>query len=235
MSFNRTLTVIIRMFLSLNLSIFLIELLTWLTTLHIEYCAAVLDKAEAGSWPSLKCQHVLGQQSSWATERRCIVIPVWYELNVMLCYVMKKKVDRLWGLVVRVPAYRTETYCASCEVRTEFICYAGRSRPTQWSSGQEYLVKEQICISREVGTEFKMLCPEEGGGGPVTTNGSAHTAVARQWLSTSSDGSNNYARKGYLLETFLCGPQWRNPDGEHENCREKKKTHNIPHSVFHLV
>jgi hypothetical protein len=27
----------------------------------------------------------------------------------------------LCGLVVRVPAYTTEMYCASCEVRTEFI------------------------------------------------------------------------------------------------------------------
>jgi hypothetical protein len=34
---------------------------------------------------------------------------------------MYKKVDRLCGLVVRVPGYRTEMYCASCEVRTEFI------------------------------------------------------------------------------------------------------------------
>jgi hypothetical protein len=25
------------------------------------------------------------------------------------------------GLVVRVPGYRTEIYCVSCEVRTEFI------------------------------------------------------------------------------------------------------------------
>jgi hypothetical protein len=29
--------------------------------------------------------------------------------------------DRLCGLVVRVPPYKTEMYCASCEVRTEFI------------------------------------------------------------------------------------------------------------------
>jgi hypothetical protein len=29
--------------------------------------------------------------------------------------------DRLCGLVVRVPVYTTEMYCASCEVRTEFI------------------------------------------------------------------------------------------------------------------
>jgi hypothetical protein len=30
-------------------------------------------------------------------------------------------VRRLHGLVVRVPGYTTEMYCASCEVRTEFI------------------------------------------------------------------------------------------------------------------
>jgi hypothetical protein len=29
--------------------------------------------------------------------------------------------DRLCGLVVRVPGYTTEMYCASCEVRTGFI------------------------------------------------------------------------------------------------------------------
>jgi hypothetical protein len=29
--------------------------------------------------------------------------------------------DRLCGLVVRVPGNRTVMYCASCEVRTEFV------------------------------------------------------------------------------------------------------------------
>jgi hypothetical protein len=46
------------------------------------------------------------------------VLPVRYELNFS---VMQKKVDRLCGLVVRVPGFRTEMYYASCEVRTEFI------------------------------------------------------------------------------------------------------------------
>jgi hypothetical protein len=36
-------------------------------------------------------------------------------------YVIYKKVDRLCGLAVRVPGYRTEIYCVSCEVQTEFI------------------------------------------------------------------------------------------------------------------
>jgi hypothetical protein len=45
--------------------------------------------------------------------------------------------DRLCGLVVRVPGYITEMYCASCEVRTEFyVCYVEESRPPLWSSGQ---------------------------------------------------------------------------------------------------
>jgi hypothetical protein len=44
--------------------------------------------------------------------------------------------DRLCGLVVRVPGYRTEMYCVSCEVRTEFICYVEESKPPLWSSGQ---------------------------------------------------------------------------------------------------
>jgi hypothetical protein len=50
------------------------------------------------------------------------------------CYI--DLLDRLCGLVVRVPGYRTEMYCDSCEVRTEFICYVGESRPPLWSSGQ---------------------------------------------------------------------------------------------------
>jgi hypothetical protein len=33
------------------------------------------------------------------------------------------KDDRLCGLVARVPDYRTEIYCVSCEVRTEFIYF----------------------------------------------------------------------------------------------------------------
>jgi hypothetical protein len=36
-------------------------------------------------------------------------------------HVERVKSDRLCGLVVRVPGYTTEMYCASCEVRTEFI------------------------------------------------------------------------------------------------------------------
>jgi hypothetical protein len=37
--------------------------------------------------------------------------------------------DRICGLVARAPGYWTEIYCASCEVRTEFIY-------VMWSSGE---------------------------------------------------------------------------------------------------
>jgi hypothetical protein len=45
--------------------------------------------------------------------------------------------------VVRVPGYRTEVYCVSCEVRTEFICYVEESRPSLWSSGQSFWLQIQ--------------------------------------------------------------------------------------------
>jgi hypothetical protein len=43
------------------------------------------------------------------------VLPVRYELNLYV------EVGRLCSLGVRVPGYTTEMYCASCEVRSEFI------------------------------------------------------------------------------------------------------------------
>jgi hypothetical protein len=57
------------------------------------------------------------------------VFPLEYEPNL---YVISKKVDRLCGVVVRGPGYRTEMYCVSCGVRTEFICYVEESRPPLW-------------------------------------------------------------------------------------------------------
>jgi hypothetical protein len=66
----------------------------------------------------LRTASVLYWSEFLATQRRCTVLPVRYELNL---YVMWKKVDRLCGLVVRVPGYTTEMYCVSYEIRTEFI------------------------------------------------------------------------------------------------------------------
>jgi hypothetical protein len=59
------------------------------------------------------------------------VFPVKYELNLYTLRRIKKTAS-----VVKVSGYRTEMYCASCEVQTEFICYVEESRPPLWSSGQ---------------------------------------------------------------------------------------------------
>jgi hypothetical protein len=57
--------------------------------------------------------------------------------------------------VVRVPGYRTEMYCVSCEVQTEFICYVEESRPPLWLVVREPgYGTEMYCVSCEVQTEF---------------------------------------------------------------------------------
>jgi hypothetical protein len=47
-----------------------------------------------------------------------------------------KILDHLCGLLVRVPGYTTEMYCASCEVKIEYICYVEESRPPLLFRGQ---------------------------------------------------------------------------------------------------
>jgi hypothetical protein len=59
--------------------------------------------------------------------------------SLYVCYMT----DRLCGLVVRVPGYTTEIYCASWEVRSEYICYVEESRPPLWSSGQSSWLQVQ--------------------------------------------------------------------------------------------
>jgi hypothetical protein len=67
-----------------------------------------------------------------------------------------RHVDRLCGLVIRVPGYRTEMYCVSCEVRTEFIYVM--SKKVDRLCGLEVRVPgyttEMYCVSCEVRNEF---------------------------------------------------------------------------------
>jgi hypothetical protein len=69
---------------------------------------------------------------------------------------MYKKVDSLCGLVVRVPGYRIEMYCASCEVRTEFI-YVMQKKVDRLCDPVVRVpgyATEMYCASCEVRTEF---------------------------------------------------------------------------------
>jgi hypothetical protein len=69
---------------------------------------------------------------------------------------MYKKVDRLCGLVVRVPDCRTEMYCVSCEVRTE--CIYAMYKKVDRHCGLVVRVPgcrtEMYCASFEVPIEF---------------------------------------------------------------------------------
>jgi hypothetical protein len=58
-------------------------------------------------WAVMKANDLLGKKD---------------QMNFRDGYEIRKLMKgRLCGLVVRAPGYRTEMYCASCEVLTEFI------------------------------------------------------------------------------------------------------------------
>jgi hypothetical protein len=59
-----------------------------------------------------------------AVRQKFLLSPVWGNQNQRSCFKLEpycRKTDRLCGLVGRVPGYRTQMYCVSCEVLTEFI------------------------------------------------------------------------------------------------------------------
>jgi hypothetical protein len=64
--------------------------------------------------------------------------------------------DRLCGLVVRVPGYTVERYCVSCEVRTEFIYVMQKKvdRPCGLVVRVFGYRAEMYCVSCDVRTEF---------------------------------------------------------------------------------
>jgi hypothetical protein len=80
----------------------------------------------------------------------------------VLSFIYRMITDRLCGLVVRVPGYRTEMYCVSCEVRPEFICYVEESRPPLWSSGHSsWLQNGDVLFPVRYEQNLYMLCGRE--------------------------------------------------------------------------
>jgi hypothetical protein len=65
-------------------------------------------------------QHVLRTFVSFVSFSSAVTICVRIRIGV-LRNIASYIYDRLCGVVVRVPGYTTEMYCASCEVRAEFI------------------------------------------------------------------------------------------------------------------
>jgi uncharacterized membrane protein AbrB (regulator of aidB expression) len=66
------------------------------------------------------------------------------------------ELDRLCGLVVRVPGYTTDMYCVSSEVRTEFVyvMYKKVDRLCSLVVRVPAYTTEMYCASCEVRTEF---------------------------------------------------------------------------------
>jgi hypothetical protein len=89
-------------------------------------------------------------------------------------------VGRLCGLVVRVPGHTTEMFCASCEVRTEYICYVVGSRSPLWSSGQSSWLYNGDVLCFLWGTNWIYICYVEGSRPPLWSKSS--------WLQTQRSG-----------------------------------------------
>jgi hypothetical protein len=114
-----------------------------------------------------------------ATQRKCIVFPVRYVLNLnVVC-----------GLVVRVPGYTTEMYCVSCEVRTEFI-YG------MWSSGQSSWLHNADVLCFLWGTNWIYIWYVEESRPPLWSSGQS------SWLQIRRPGfdSRHYQKKLMGLE-----------------------------------
>jgi hypothetical protein len=80
------------------------------------------------------------------------VFPVRYELNL---YVMQKKVNRLCGLVMRVPGYRTEMFVFPARYELNlYVMYNKVDRLCGVVIRVPVYRTEMYCVSCEVRTEF---------------------------------------------------------------------------------
>jgi hypothetical protein len=90
--------------------------------------------------------------------------------------------DRLCGLVIRVPGYRAEMYCVSCEVRTEFI-YVMQKKVDRLCGLVVRVpgyTTEMYCVSCEVRTQF--ICYVEESRPPLWSSGQS------SWLQIRMSG-----------------------------------------------
>jgi hypothetical protein len=62
-------------------------------------------------------------------------------------------------------------YCASCEVRTEFICYVEESRPPLWSSGHSSWLHDGDVLCSLWGTNWIYICYVEESRPPLWSSG----------------------------------------------------------------
>jgi hypothetical protein len=70
---------------------------------------------------ALDALHFIVERIHFGTIRAMFILSSEQSIDYRRHLSPKVIADRLCGLVVRVPGYRAEMYCVSCEVRTEFI------------------------------------------------------------------------------------------------------------------
>jgi hypothetical protein len=84
-----------------------------------------------------------------------------YEVRTEFIYVVWKKVDRLCGIVVRVPGYTTEMYCFLWGTNWIYICYAEERKPSLWSSSQSSWLHNGDILCFLWGTNWIYICYAE--------------------------------------------------------------------------
>jgi hypothetical protein len=72
--------------------------------------------------------------------------------------------------IKRVPGYRTDMYCASCEVPI-YICYVEESRPPLWSSGQSSWLQNGDVLCFLWGMNWIYICYVEESRPPLWSSG----------------------------------------------------------------
>jgi hypothetical protein len=93
-----------------------------------------------------------------ATERRCIVVPVRYELNLLVCYVEESR-PPLWSSGQSSWLHNGDVLCFLWGTNWIYICYGDESRPLLWYSGQSSWLHNGDVLCFLWGTNWiYMLC-----------------------------------------------------------------------------
>jgi hypothetical protein len=98
-----------------------------------------------------------------ATDRRCIMFPVRYELNLYICYVEESR-PPLWPSGQSSWLHNGDVLCFLWGTNWMYICYVEESRPPLWSSGKSSWLQIQRSEfdSRRYQTFWEIMGLERG-------------------------------------------------------------------------
>jgi hypothetical protein len=94
-----------------------------------------------------------------ATDRRCIVLPVRYKLNLYIyIYYVEKSRPSLWSSGQSSWLQNRDVLCFLWGTDWIYICYVEESKPPLWSSGQSSLLIEEL-LGRSSSGDIKIMTP----------------------------------------------------------------------------